>query len=76
MNDRHALTGKELAEVEKLVYEWGLDGWHSDEEGVDWDAVLRDIEGDDVDLGTDWSSPTIRRIKAAYRRGRRDAKEF
>lgn len=41
--------------------------------GVDWDRLLRSFEVGDIDLGDDSDSPLIRRIKAAYRKGRKES---
>lgn len=65
-------TAAEVDAMVKDAYNQGLDETYTDEDGTDWDRLLALYEVGDIDLGNDPDSPVIRRIKASYRKGRRD----
>jgi hypothetical protein len=63
-------------EVEAMVadaYQQGVDEAYTDETGTDWDRLLALYEVGEIDLGNDSDSSVIRRVRAAYRRGRRES---
>lgn len=72
MTDWREPTVHEAEEMVEDAYRQGLDAAYTDEDGTDYDRLLALYEVQPIDLGNDASSPLIRRIRAAYRRGLRD----
>lgn len=66
-------TEEEADAMVEDAYQQGLDGAYDDEDGTDWDRLLALYETPPIDLGDDADSPLIRRVKASYRRGAREA---
>jgi hypothetical protein len=64
-------TEAEAAEMIADAYRQGLDATYTDEDGTDFERLLRLYEVGEIDLGNDAGSPLIRRIKSAYRSGLR-----
>lgn len=49
------------------VVESILDGWYPDGSRIDWGDFIDRVEGSDLDLGDDMTSPAIKRIRAIVR---------